>query len=931
MRVAAGLTVVLLSAAATGGTPDGGPRAGGSRGQDRLQRLLRDGERLAAAGVYADARKSLDAALALARTQDDRGAQATALNLLANVAAWQGGWPEAFDLHEQALALVRELDDGRLESRILADSGLAYWRRAEYAEAGERCAQALALAEGIPDLIGQGHALGCLGRISFKQGLYEEAVERYEQARARQEAANDLRGQGITQEDLGMAFLDRYAFQTALPHLERAATLLEQAGAASDRVRVLGNIGLLYLFQGAESEALRHFRDSLRAATQAGDDGGRGSALSKLGSLYARRGQFERALEHFQASLEVRRRIGDRREQAWTLYRIGLVYARQGRHQRALPLYEQALAIWEEIRDRRGAAGCWLDIGRAHEALGDLPRAVEFYERALERQEEIQYPYVSATLGSLGRVHARAGRREAALDYGRRAVERADHGNNREQRWSARYDLGRIEVSLGLRPEALATLREALAILEEHRSDVLPTDEARAGWLDDRQGIYLDAVALLWDLNAHAEALELAERARARALLDLLGERGRGSAGPAAPPDLASLRDQARLHGSTLLEYFLGRDRVFIWVITPQGEIHAAVASVPASELAALVDQARRGLRADTGAQEWDEAERSADDALLGRPATHAPARARGNPRPPLRRLHQALIEPVQEWLPRDPEVPVTIVPHGKLFLLSFAALPDAGGRYLVERHPIHYSPAIGVLRHVEAREHHAAVPRVMLVGNPSMPAPREGRPLPALPGAAREARAIGRLFPSDQVTLLLGPRADEARVRELAPRQAILHLATHGVVRDDAPLESLLVLAPSGARDAAGDGFWTVREVLAERLDADLVTLSACNTGLGRVSGDGVFGLGRAFLAAGASSLVVSLWRVADVVAGDQMERFYRELRREGRGKAAALRRAQIETIRSLRAGRVRTPSGKVLKEDPAYWAPFILVGSGR
>jgi CHAT domain-containing protein len=217
-----------------------------------------------------------------------------------------------------------------------------------------------------------------------------------------------------------------------------------------------------------------------------------------------------------------------------------------------------------------------------------------------------------------------------------------------------------------------------------------------------------------------------------------------------------------------------------------------------------------------------------------------------------------------------------------------------------------------------------------MLVGNPLMPALPEGRALPALPGAAREARAIARLFPPEQVTLLTGPRADEARVRSLAPGQGILHLATHGVVRDDAPLDSLLVLAPSGARDPAGDGFWTVREVLGQRLDADLVTLSACNTGLGRVSGDGVFGLGRAFLAAGASSLVVSLWRVADVVAGAQMERFYRELHAEGRGKAAALRHAQIETIRSLRAGRVRTPSGRVLKEDPAYWAPFILVGSG-
>lgn len=190
---------------------------------------------------------------------------------------------------------------------------------------------------------------------------------------------------------------------------------------------------------------------------------------------------------------------------------------------------------------------------------------------------------------------------------------------------------------------------------------------------------------------------------------------------------------------------------------------------------------------------------------------------------------------------------------------------------------------------------------------------------------------------------LLRGKAAREDRVRALAPRFDIVHLATHGVVRDDEPFESWLLLAGAEATPGAPasppgsaavgqccDGRWTAREIAAERLNARLVVLSACNTGLGKITGDGVVGLSRAFLVAGARSLVVSLWRVSDVVASFQIEAFYRALRSGNGGTAAALREAQLATREALQDGRLRGDDGRALPDHPALWAPFVVVGEG-
>ena len=208
---------------------------------------------------------------------------------------------------------------------------------------------------------------------------------------------------------------------------------------------------------------------------------------------------------------------------------------------------------------------------------------------------------------------------------------------------------------------------------------------------------------------------------------------------------------------------------------------------------------------------------------------------------------------------------------------------------------------------------------KALLVGNPTMPEVRtpggEELRLDALPGAEEEVRQIAGLIPAERLTIKVGAEADRASVEGLLERHGILHFATHGWADARDPLGSFVVLAEAGD----GDGpLLTARRVMDKTVAADLVTLSACQTGLGQVSGEGVIGLSRAFIVAGARATLVSLWNVSDRATAKMMSAFYRHYL-ELDDKAVALERA----ARELRD----TPEFA----GPRYWAPFIVVGAAR
>jgi len=292
-----------------------------------------------------------------------------------------------------------------------------------------------------------------------------------------------------------------------------------------------------------------------------------------------------------------------------------------------------------------------------------------------------------------------------------------------------------------------------------------------------------------------------------------------------------------------------------------------------------------------------------------------------------LRELYAELIAPVEAVMPRDGS-PVVIEPHRDLWLVPFTALLDSDGTWLGDKWPLLYAASVRILDQLRRQPARAAPADLtaLIVGNPmgrTLPADDDPRfrldgigfTLEPLPGAEAEAARIGELFLDSQRTILLGPSADRTALERHVRDAGIVHLASHALALPDSPLDSFIVLGGSD-RDAAR---LTGRHAMSLSLSADLVTLSACQTGLGKVSGDGIIGLSRAFLAAGARSVLVSQWSVSDQATADLMVAFYRRYLMEGEDKTRALQLATRE---------VRATRGY---DQPRYWAPFILIGAEK
>jgi len=539
-------------------------------------------------------------------------------------------------------------------------------------------------------------------------------------------------------------------------------------------------------------------------------------------------------------------------------------------------------------------------------------------------------------------------------------AERIQHP---EITWRARRGLGAAAVHQGKLEEALIHYGQAIETIEGIRHQV-QEDRARTVFLQGKMAAYEGMVGLLHRLHGrspadgyHRQALAYAQRAKARAFLDLLAEaraevrkgmtadqleeerrilrersavqrqllqEGMGD-GPrsALLTRLAAVEDRIEAFGSELrrtnpeyaalrypepepleklqatlldgerrlIEFMIGEERSFAWLVSS-----ASVEMVVLPGRQALEKRVSPYL------------------ALIGKPPPSTEATTRGARWG--RELYRLLVGPFARELAKARRL--VIVPDGVLHYLPFESLVaslDAAGRprYLLETHEVAYTPAASVLADLERRPRRTVPLELLAYGAPQL---RRRRGFEELPHARREVQSIARLFPGELRKVCLGEQASEnALKKEDLSRFRILHLATHGVLDDRAPGRSGLLLAPGHPDE---DGLLQGVEILNLDLEADLVVLSACGSGLGTlVRGEGLVGLSRSFFYAGARTLVVSLWTVNDESTAELMRAFYGRLK-QGLGSAKALRQAKRAMILSDR------PAYRF----PYYWAPFILVG---
>ncbi len=492
---------------------------------------------------------------------------------------------------------------------------------------------------------------------------------------------------------------------------------------------------------------------------------------------------------------------------------------------------------------------------------------------------------------------------------------------NGEIYWMVLSDRALIASKDGDDAKAIELYRKALEVIERQRASI-NTEANKIGFIGDKQDVYARLVALLFKTSRLGEAFETIERAKSRALVDLLASKSNFSA-----PRVA--RD-----GKLNIVEMLGEQSHYEAALGQQSEavlrsFGKAVAAGSVSNQLALPGELRSLVSVNALTETETRALLTPDEALLSyfshggnmfamvitKDSTFgAPIKAEGlendvrrirasvQKRLPvedqLKQLYSRLIAPVESHLNQKK---LTIVAHGALHYLPFAALLD-GQKYLGEKFDLRMLPSASVLKYLRPPRTNE-FKTVLIMGNPDL-----GNPVMDLPGAQAEAQSLAKEM--TDVRLLLRSEASRNAFMELAPQSQLVHVASHGEFDASNALSSGLLLAPDGKTP----GRLTVADVYQLELDAEMVTLSACETALGRIaSGDDVVGFTRGFLYAGTSSVLASLWQVDDDSTTYLMTHFYQHLRDMPRGEA--LRVAQADT-------RAKYP-------HPYFWAPFYLTGA--
>ncbi len=837
-----------------------------------------------------EARKAHEQALALARELRETSLQAQNLNRLGRMDVEDGEARRGVGLLFEALRKTREAKGSKTEHNIFNNLAFGHERLGEMQKALEFYQQALDLALQVSDPEAEAMYRNNLGETYLALGNRDKAFDYFLQAAKKGDAVGD---QVLTAKiliNLAAAYRHRKQLDKARSSLDRALGLGRRVKSREVQVLALGNLAFLMLQMKQPAQALKHAREA--------------AALAK--------------------SLE---------EQTSSRYALGSTFRNLGDTAAARVELEQALALAKKREDRLQAADIGLVLARVDRDGGDLASALSRVGSAIELIEKRRGGVIDPKL--------RTSFLASKQDYYEFQVDTlmALHAQQPTGRFAADAlavnERARARGLLDLLNEADVPLSADLALRAKERKarqEVNARDWYRRELLAQESphpGKLREAGQKL------AEALRQYEQVQVK-----LRQSNPRYAALTQPPLLgvAEIRRQVLDGGAMLLEYSLGARRSFLWAVTSD-----SFESFELPERARIEKLARRyyellTVRGTHNPQEegtdWMKRRKAAD--------TEAEKVAR--------ELSRLILRPVEPLLG---ERPLLIVADGALHYIPFAALPlPSTGEFLNAGHEIVSLPSASVLavQRRELRDRRRAPRALAIFANPvfrqdderiarslaRLGPPRSlqasvaqqhrgdrsreaGLVYANLPFSQDEADAIAALLPAKQVFKATGFDASRENVAGAALEDyRNVHFATHGVLESSNPELSRLVLSLFNERGERQDGFLRLHDIYNLRLDADLAALSACKTALGKeIRGEGLVGLTRGFMYAGAARVLATLWSVDDKSTAELMKSFYRGMIHDGLSPAAALRKAQLETADRWK--------------HPFYWAGFSLQGEWR
>ncbi len=857
---------------------------------------------------------------------------------------------EAIAAHSQALKIAEGMDRPRLVAVLFNRLGVVL-------EAAGRIQQAvIAYESGLNALAGESPS-----DLEWVIDSLRGAVKGYDAGFAylevsdlySEESAADLTEAEVDDTlavklliNIGNAYLRQPQVGPALNAYEQALQQAEILDAPTLHAHALTHIAIIRRRRGEIDQAEDALRKALALLDRHADPLEKRTALAALAGIYRERGEIDRALETYRQAVDLYQHSADHLGEARAQAGLGHIYLLRQQWDAAQVAFQRAVDLAQRVRDEDTLCHAYWGLGRCQHVAGELDAAAESFRRSLDKikgrrrelrtdegkvtfLESVQDIYDHLIAVHLDRARTVARAYADALQVAEEARGQALHDlmGVRRRRFQTRQT-GTRDTRLRSFPDRLDVRQEAPGISSppEAYSPVQMAPGVESAPAIDVSGLLDDAV---WS----EDTIGLSDMVETAAHIPSTVPRW-----PDEVDDIAAVEQETPAPPPLArLVFHVLAERTGVFAVTPEGEVHAHVVGLGRDALTQRVAAVR-------GALDVDEVPRGATVTRDVRRS--APADSQADVEPLLRALYAELVHPVADKLPAD-GTPVVIEPHGPLWLLPYAALLTPENTWLADKWPLLYAPSAQLLDEIR-REPDYGGPKdlkPLMVGNPTMPTipDRDGVAIKLQPlqGAEQEARAVFALFENTEGTLLLGEAADWASVVAQMPRHGIVHLATHGIAYSESPLDSLIALGvPDGATledlktraDYAGwaqgqflrdsvladgqRGLLTARQIVYLPLPADLVTLSACQTGLGQISGDGMIGLSRSFLVAGARAVLVSQWSVSDEATAALMAAFYQGYI-ELDDKALALQRAMRE-LRTL-------PE----YAHPRYWAPFVVVGA--
>ena len=652
------------------------------------------------------------------------------------------------------------------------------------------------------------------------------------------------------------------------------------------------------------------------------DKRGEGAAYCNLGNAFSSLGDLKKAIEYLNLNLKIAKEVGDKHGEGITYGNLCNAYYSLGDNEKAIEYQNLQLKIAKEIGDKHGEGYAYSNIGKVYRSLGDFKKAMEYYNFHLAIAKEVGDKHgEGGAYGNLGNVYRNLGDLINASKSYNLMLEIAKKVEDKSMEAMAFYLLGRVFESLGRLPKAVEHYQASITLYNSLRVLLKSKDEWKVNFRNQYQGAYTGFWRVLVEQGSIDEALLAADKGRAQALTDLMESRicGGASQHKGGDEDLAVLKN---VPSSTVFQA-VDKTELNLWVVSVGKQVQLRESKLNGSVLENCgASQSFESLMCcvytQLGVRSNVRCENRSLDALRKSHSKVDEKTKEDNPQPPIQQneclstLYDTVMKPVADLVQGDELV---IIPDGPLWLAPYAALKDGNSKYLCESFTIRVAPSLASLRLIaDCPDDYHKSSGVLLVGDPWVAEVADSKgekPLEQLPFAKEEVEMIGKIL---NITPITGRQATKREVLKRLSSVSLVHFAAHGCMETGE-----IALTPDPDRISTvpteDDYILKIGDVLTAQLRAKLVVLSCCHSGRGEVKAEGVVGIARAFMGAGARSVVVSLWAIDDEATLEFMKCFYQHLA-EGKPASESLNLA----MKSLRE------SDKF--RDIKYWAPFSLIG---